>query len=1360
MSNINNPLLKMNCLAALLSLILAVEFVSASDINSRGIAEPPFLSYGVNSNLLLLLDNSGSMLDMAYVDEESNCNDSPDEGRDYIGYNPDNPYAGYFEEDNWYTWNQGIPLWAPNSTYDHFALVYDNGILYQAECAEKVDGSVPDTCESEPASTAREITDDDTNIIWTAKPGVREWKSGQSYSQGDFCRYGAQLYYALAAVSGAGNPLTDTMHWEPVEHTWRADTAYSAHDVVSFQGMVFVLNDSKSLAARSSQSIWEDDDSGFPWTRINEGSFAVVTDGTQCVGTDYATSSNDLCIKVDETATPKGVLKFSAKGKVLNWLAASRFDIQKKILTGGKYRPETQMLIAENRGCAGSGFIKGITVVQGNVSRILSFRIGGPEKDNTLEGRNDWVDTLDNTTRIEVLGITDGPLLSGDCQDAIDGMLSGANLQSLSNDINGCLTPQRVAEDEALGDQRPFLNHALQACQKFLDGTDRNLNTIIGECEKLYEGKSSSKQSYYPWDINPYYGAYACYGVYDANVNHQARTGFIGRCWDAGGGAVGCNLKGAESPIPPLVCSGCSVPAGTWLSGGNLRRNNNGHVEECADTVYKNNTKTYSCKKVDDWTPVYFLAGPPITEYVGDPTCGIGTVTADWNPLNQIASVPCDDPEDPICGGPEYCVYQGMYDYCKSLSIPEAIDPSDQASTTTDLWNAPATLIDSGVIAATGTDRPLAVMKGYIQQQTKPSGILQSTAGDLRIGAMAFNDNGAGSDSECGGTDVPPQIEQFCSTSKKDGALVISEIKLGSTITDTNGTTVTSDDRTHVDDLTEAINDVRATSWTPLAEAMYNAIGYYTQNTLMRLNPGDFFVDGESDADGNDKHNPVTDWCQPNNILIITEGASTADINLQVKTFVEGLTIVSDGDTEIGNCSDGLDGSTYLDDLTNHAFHATASQLYPTGKGQIETPEGDMEDKQNITTYIVATDGMGELTPDDNECSPAKLIEDAARNGGTEYYDSNSPKQLEEDLLKIFNSLRQRASAGSAASVVSSSRGGEGAVYQAIFWPELTRNDAAGIKQVVNWAGDVRALFIDSNGYLFDDSAPPFNQLYTEDTNGDGTLVDSEDVNHNGVLDGDRRVIVYYDADAGRSKACYNTSIYSSGVCDNGDDLDDVAFLWRASDWLNSLSESDLANNRHPVTIMRADDITSGENKRQIYTWDDLNNNGSVDAGEWIDFVAAPNFPDGWKTLNSNVSGGRSSIYTDFDVSRGSEDENLAKIKDIINWVRGKSIDAYDIDANSLTPDEPALRSRLIPDSEGAATNSTWRLGDVIYSTPMAVTSPAEAYNLLYNDYSYAEFLSHWKRRRHVIYFGSNDGMLHAVNGGFYIEDEKKFCLT
>ena len=122
-----------------------------------------------------------------------------------------------------------------------------------------------------------------------------------------------------------------------------------------------------------------------------------------------------------------------------------------------------------------------------------------------------------------------------------------------------------------------------------------------------------------------------------------------------------------------------------------------------------------------------------------------------------------------------------------------------------------------------------------------------------------------------------------------------------------------------------------------------------------------------------------------------------------------------------------------------------------------------------------------------------------------------------------------------------------------------------------------------------------------------------------------------------------------------------------------------------------------------------------------------------WENLT--ISGGRGPVPLDFGV------QTSAEVDTIVNWVRGL--------------DQTGLRQRQIPtdfDMDGTPQTLTWRLGDVVHSTPIAVSRPAEGYHYIYRDTSYGLFAAHWNKRRHVIYFGANDGMLHAVNGGFYDE--------
>ncbi len=91
---------------------------------------------------------------------------------------------------------------------------------------------------------------------------------------------------------------------------------------------------------------------------------------------------------------------------------------------------------------------------------------------------------------------------------------------------------------------------------------------------------------------------------------------------------------------------------------------------------------------------------------------------------------------------------------------------------------------------------------------------------------------------------------------------------------------------------------------------------------------------------------------------------------------------------------------------------------------------------------------------------------------------------------------------------------------------------------------------------------------------------------------------------------------------------------------------------------------------------------------------------------------------------------------DIINYIRGVDI--------------PGYRPRTVTIN---GTENTWKLGDIIYSSPTPVGTPEENYDRRYKDISYTSFYRTYKGRRNVVYAGANDGMLHAFNAGFYCYD-------
>ncbi len=372
------------------------------------------------------------------------------------------------------------------------------------------------------------------------------------------------------------------------------------------------------------------------------------------------------------------------------------------------------------------------------------------------------------------------------------------------------------------------------------------------------------------------------------------------------------------------------------------------------------------------------------------------------------------------------------------------------------------------------------------------------------------------------------------------------------------------------------------------------------------------------------------------------------------------------------------------------------------------------------------------------------------------YFYVVNPLRLEEQLNKSFADILRRASSGTAASVISSSRSGEGAIYQAIFYPDY--KDGEG--NTVNWVGEVHALLVDAYGNI------------REDTNGNGQLDIGDDYfiefsstsvgtiykyrdgnpdsipprSANGKLDEEDRVnrIVIPTIRACRSDELARP--VATRQC--------VAYLWSANSWLNELTASDVATQRS---------YTGSTNNRHIFTFidgrqSDADLNMVPDAGrneivaftesEWAAISPYLHvFPPFASTSElDNLRNNYASVYSDF-VTRQSQR--------IINFIRGQDQAIY-TSTTSPSYTLPALRSRQ-SDYDDDGVSETWRLGDVVFSTPTIVAAPAEDYDLLYRDASYVPFYRQYRNRRTVVYAGANDGMLHAFNGGFYKSTDKKF---
>lgn len=398
----------------------------------------------------------------------------------------------------------------------------------------------------------------------------------------------------------------------------------------------------------------------------------------------------------------------------------------------------------------------------------------------------------------------------------------------------------------------------------------------------------------------------------------------------------------------------------------------------------------------------------------------------------------------------------------------------------------------------------------------------------------------------------------------------------------------------------------------------------------------------------------------------------------------------------------------------------------------------------NPLWYAAKWGGFEELVGEDDK--PGDVTEWDQGPGSPDgdpdtYFYVTNPLYLEQQLGRSFAEILRRSSSGTAASVISSSRSGEGAIYQSLFF--TTQTDTYAPSHTVFWTGQTHSLFVDAHGNM------------REDTNGNGLLDMTSDyiikfleTSDSGVV---QTVVNKYGDDNGDGKLSSAEAtpdvIHSS--------INSLNFAWSSSDWLNELADTDILTNRSTYL--------SNSGKRHIMTFIDADGDMIADSGEFKDFVATDT------TITSRVHG-----LPPFDVTLLPEDLDDIRINHssdytaaltafqnaqrqrVVKFVRGEDQAEVTASSGGHSITLPAMRSRAFDyDSDG--TVETWRLGDIVYSTPTVVGRPAEDYDLLYRDRSYTDFYLRYKNRRNVVYVGANDGMVHAFNGGFYDKSSKGF---
>lgn len=468
------------------------------------------------------------------------------------------------------------------------------------------------------------------------------------------------------------------------------------------------------------------------------------------------------------------------------------------------------------------------------------------------------------------------------------------------------------------------------------------------------------------------------------------------------------------------------------------------------------------------------------------------------------------------------------------------------------------------------------------------------------------------------------------------------------------------------------------------------------------------------------------------------------------------------------------------------------------------------------------------------------------------YVLATDPDKLINGLTKVFDEISKRSSSATAASVISGSRSGEGAVYQSVFYPEYSDN--ATPRHAVTWAGSLHASFVDDLGRMREDTnqngiLDSSDKIFAFRKVASGTtVVDLFDVvgavaertnitlsasvtlegkyftlnnagetfyiwftvagsgtdpkpstNMTGIvvalntLDSANQVATKtatavnaygafivpapttntititnatpgdsLDATAGTSGVGIAISQQGAGESTSSGttgNVEDIKYLWNSNSYLNNISDANVIQ-QQPYTSLIPGSYTSVSPRRYIFTFIDANQNKIADSGEQRDFVATTTLPTVADLVDSSTIYPYIPVHSDskalpssgsliVDLTGGNRDEFLQnQTQRVINYIRGQDQPNFTL-TTGTGGTIPAFRSRKI-DQDNNGTLETWRLGDIVYSSPTVVSRPFEANHLLYSDTSYATFAEKYSNRRTVVYTGANDGMLHAFNGGFY----------
>lgn len=442
---------------------------------------------------------------------------------------------------------------------------------------------------------------------------------------------------------------------------------------------------------------------------------------------------------------------------------------------------------------------------------------------------------------------------------------------------------------------------------------------------------------------------------------------------------------------------------------------------------------------------------------------------------------------------------------------------------------------------------------------------------------------------------------------------------------------------------TEVVNRIKErvpSTNTPLAEVLWGVTGYYAKQTILLGGPGPRYASTDYATDASvDPYNYGTAYapCARSFVLMITDGEPCSDGYLP-PTLANYAHDRSPYNCDAG--SDVMSDPCYCVSCSRggHVPGIEDVALY----GHINDLRSDLSGKQNYDFYGVFAFGAGSRLfryacinggfVDQNGNNQPDLQQEWDADGDNEpdtFFAAPSGDLLEAKIEAAITGILRRVASGSAVSVLATSAGGEGSLFQAYFRPGVIE----GTREV-SWLGYLQGFWVDQYGNLREDTAPDKRLIYTQD----------KIIKYTVNAGGETVIQKFSDAD-GNGRA-------DSTTADATVSLDNVCSLWEAGTLLASRSAAD----------------------REIYTYVDVDNDGVQDNGEFIQFVSgnaatlrpylrAADVAEATNIINF-IRGEQIPGCRDRQLSVGAAGNRVWKLGDIIYsspTVVGKPVSNYDL---------------------------------------------------------------------------------------------------